>query len=217
MSGSLTFSSESSSNLKITDLLYPPLLFVPPAALPSGGVPRLLTHVSLWVLEHSFLVSIPPSPLAWRGTSADMLLARHLGKQRACTAGGAGEGDALPCGAGDGSRGSLGWHSWHSCTPALHPSGVALMAQSKQQPFGSAPGSPSKGMLHGSFLPAQSLERQSQVSPQWSLLQATGFPLRWKSVSWLGIDATVPFSLQMYKNTSFLWYTSFIYAFYYKG
>lgn len=96
----------------------------------------------------------------------------------------------------------LRWLWWHraSSSPLAQPQAL-----------------PARGCSLGSSLPAQSLERQFQVSPQRSLLQATGFPLRWKSVSWLGIDATVPFSLQMYKNTSFLWYTSFIYAFYYKG
>lgn len=91
------------------------------------------------------------------------------------------------------SGGTAGTTAPHPCIPLIWP----LMAHRKQQgqrPLAQPQALPARGCSLGSSLPAQSLERQFQVSPQWSQLQATGYPLRWKSISWLGIDATMPFS-----------------------
>lgn len=73
----------------------------------------------------------------------------------------------------------LWWHRGNSRASALWLS--PRLSQRGDEPWASS-------------LSAPSLERQFQVSPQRPLLQATGYPLRWKSVPWLGIDATMPFS-----------------------
>lgn len=102
----------------------------------------------------------------------------------------AGEGDAqIRRARGQEFHGSVWQHSWQNCTSA-HWFGLWWHREnSRARALWLSP-----RLSQTSSLPSQSLEQQFQVSPQRSLLRATGYPLRWKSVSWLGIDATTPFS-----------------------
>lgn len=159
-------------------ILYPATVFEnhwPPLSAnafhaTSGGPERRRSQAAypcvFCVLENSFLVSIPPSPLAWRRWSADMLLAGHPGKAASMHNQGW-QGKETRCWAGQGmgamvlSGGTAGTTAPQPCSPLRWP----LMAQRKQQGWLPLAQPQALPWSLGSSLPAQSLERQFQVSP----------------------------------------------------